>query len=56
MQSVFARKFGNSRDHEEILLNERSEVISQCCNRNKYKLETIVSIKKTVESHNNGNS
>ena len=33
-------------DPEEILLNERSEVISQCRHRNKYKLETLVSNKK----------
>ena len=33
-------------DLEEILLNKRSEVISQCCHRNKYKLKTLVSNKK----------
>ena len=33
-------------DPEEILLNKRSEVISQCCRRNKYKLKTLVSNKK----------
>ena len=31
-------------DPDEILLNKRSEVISQCaCHRNKYKLKALVS-------------
>ena len=33
-------------DPEEILLNKRSEVISQCRHRNKHKLKTLVSNKK----------
>ena len=33
-------------DAEEILLNKRSEVISQCRHRNKYKLNSLVSNKK----------
>ena len=33
-------------DPEEILLNKRSEVISHCRQRNKYKLKTLVSNKK----------
>ena len=43
-------------DPEEILLNKHSEVISQCHHRNKYKLKTLVSNKKTVASHNNRSS
>ena len=33
-------------DPEEILLKKRSELISQCCHRNKYKLKTLASHKK----------
>ena len=33
-------------DPKEILLNKRSEVISQCRHRNKYKLKTLVYNKK----------
>ena len=33
-------------DPEEILLNKRSEVISQCSHRNKYKLKTLASNKQ----------
>ena len=33
-------------DLEEILLNKRSEVISQCRHRNKYKLKALVTNKK----------
>ena len=33
-------------DPKEILLNKRSEVISQCRHRNKYKLKTLVSNKQ----------
>ena len=33
-------------DPDEILLSKRSEVISQCRHRNKYKLKTLVSNKK----------
>ena len=40
-------------DPEEILLNKRSEVISQCRHRNKYKLKTLVSNKKDRALHSN---
>ena len=33
-------------DPKEILLNKRSEMISQCRHRNKYKLQTLVSNKQ----------
>ena len=33
-------------DPDETLLNKRSEIISQCRHRNKYKLKTLVSTKK----------
>ena len=33
-------------DPKNILLNKRSEVISQCHHRNKYKLKTLVSNKQ----------
>ena len=33
-------------DPDEILLNKRSEVFSQCRHRNKYKLKTLVINKK----------
>ena len=36
-------------DPEEILLNKRSEVISQCRHQNKYKLKTFVSNKKDCD-------
>ena len=39
-------KFEIVNDPEEILLNKHSEVISQCRDRNKYKLKTLVSNKK----------
>ena len=39
-------------DPKEILLKKRSEDISQCRHRNKYKLKALVSIKMTKASHN----
>ena len=43
-------------DPKEILLNKRSEVISQCHHRNKYKLNTLVCNKKDRASQNNGST
>ena len=36
-----ARKFD---DLDKNLVNKRSEIISQCCHKNKYRLKTLASI------------